>query len=75
MVYKYHNLFIICQWTSRLLPCPSYCKYFAESCNPDGKQKKEIQVAKEKLQSKPLFLFVLGTERSLSRQPNLGFLA
>ena len=26
-VYMYHNVFIhICRWTSRLLPCPGYCK-------------------------------------------------
>ena len=25
IVYMYHNLLIICWWTSRLLPCPSYC--------------------------------------------------
>ena len=25
IVYMYHNFFFICWWTSRLLPCSSYC--------------------------------------------------
>ena len=30
IVYMYHLYAFICWWTSRLLPCPSYCK---ECCN------------------------------------------